>query len=527
MPTVADLERLNALTTRLVPLGGAAQGEVIKAEDWNTLVGAIVEIGRVVLGEEREIVPAPHEHPDQVTVGWLEPKLRALIERGPLSDPAMETRLQAIETRVDRLAGRLEALINSLGEVRDRVTEVTTRDLVRQSEITNVRRVVEGLDVGRESVLELRETLGLLQKDVTTAVTIGQRLTVDGQPIDFNNFVERLNRADALAERLTGPTGEVFDAKAFENRLAELTNTLVTQDALDAALDTVRTRIPEDLLGGLENNLRNELLEQMNSSFGTFRTEYDASLSERFAGVDAQISTRIADAVPDITGTVLATVRPETEAALEATRADLQAEFTKNLDTVAGQLKEDYTRGFESLDVNMREIVGSLAARAVEQSLGEVSGRIGRIEENLVPINERLFKLETQIIDLGRLTDLNTGLIDSRTTTLRTDMLTEMDRRDQLQADQFTRQLGTLDTSVNTRINTAITDNNRLLLDQTRTIARETALIEVGTLETRLRADIPVISRDAVTTVVRSEIAAATPTLTRSITNNLRTRPNG
>ncbi len=62
MPTVADLERLNALTTRLVPLGGAAQGEVIKAEDWNTLVGAIVEIGRVVLGEEREIVPAPHEH---------------------------------------------------------------------------------------------------------------------------------------------------------------------------------------------------------------------------------------------------------------------------------------------------------------------------------------------------------------------------------------------------------------------------------------------------------------------------------
>jgi len=96
-----------------------------------------------------------------------------------------------------------------------------------------------------------------------------------------------------------------------------------------------------------------------------------------------------------------------------------------------------------------------------------------------------------------------------------------------LQATQFTRQLGVLDASVSTRISTSITDNNRFILDQVRTVARDTALIEVGTLETRLRTDITTISRDAVTSVVRTEIAAATPTLTRSITNTLRTRPNG
>ncbi len=527
MPTVADLERLNALTTRLVPLGGAAQGEVIKAEDWNTLVNALVEIGRVVLGEDHEVIPAPHEHPDQVTTGWLDPSLRALIERGPLSDPAMETRLQALEQRVDRLAARIETLIGSVGEVRDRVTDVTTRDLVRQSEITTVRRVVDGLGDSRESVLELRKTLGLLQKDVTTAVTVGQRLTVDGQPIDFNAFVERLDRADALSERLTGPTGEIFDARAFENRLAELTNTLVTQDTLDAALETVRTRIPTDELAGIETNLRNELLEQMNSSLGTFRTDYDATINERFAGVDAQINTRLADAIPDITGTVLATTRPETAAALAETRADLQAEFSQNLDRVAGQLKEDYTSSIESLDVNMREIVGSIAARAVDQSLGEVSGRIGRIEETLAPISERVAKLEFDVVDVR--TRIDRAGIDSdlRSNSLRTELLTEMDRRDQLQGDQFTRQLGALDASVSTRIGTSITDNNRFILDQVRTVARDTALIEVGTLETRLRTDITTISRDAVTSVVRTEIAAATPTLTRSITNTLRTRPNG
>ena len=100
--------------------------------------------------------------------------------------------MQALEQRVDRLTARIDALLGSVGEVRDRVTKVTTRDLLRQAEVTNVRRVVEGLDDSRESVRELRETLGVLQQDVLTAVTVGQRLTVDGQPIDFNNFVERL-----------------------------------------------------------------------------------------------------------------------------------------------------------------------------------------------------------------------------------------------------------------------------------------------------------------------------------------------
>ena len=58
MPTVADLERLNALTTRLNPLGDAAQGEIIRAEDWNTLVEALMQVARVVLAEDRQAVPA-------------------------------------------------------------------------------------------------------------------------------------------------------------------------------------------------------------------------------------------------------------------------------------------------------------------------------------------------------------------------------------------------------------------------------------------------------------------------------------
>ena len=527
MPTVADLERLNALLTRLNPLGDATQGEIIRAEDWNTLVHALAEVARVVLAEDRQAVPAPHEHPDQVTAGWLDPRLRALIERGPLSDPGVEARMQALEQRVDRLAARIEALLGSVGEVRDRVTEVTTRDLLRQAEVTNVRRVVEGLDDSRESVRELRETLGVLQKDVLTAVTVGQRLTVDGQPIDFKNVVERLDRADALRTRLTAPNGEVFDARGFENRLTALTNTLVTQQALDEALETVRRTTPANDLGQIEGNLRNQLLDQMNTSFGTFRDEVRAENNARFAEVDVRINARLADAVPDITAQVLGSVRPEINAAATDTRESLTLLIEQRVSDMGSNLKADYTQQFDDLRLNIGTQVGAEVDRRLSSRLEGVNSRVGTLEESLRPLTERVGKLETDMIDVRTSIDRNVTDFDSRTGILRGELLAEMDRRDQVQARQFERQLTTLDGALSQRINVAIADSRRTLSTETRVAARDTARAEVRAVETRLRGDIGSISRDAVTEIVRTEINAEVPNLTRRVADTLRSRPPG
>jgi hypothetical protein len=527
MPTVADLERLNALLSRLNPLGDAAQGELIRAEDWNTLVHALVEVARVVLAEDRQAVPAPHEHPDQVTAGWLDPRLRALIERGPLSDPGVEARMQALEQRVERLAARLEALLGSVGEVRDRVTEVTTRDLLRQAEVTNVRRVVEGLDDSRESVRELRETLGVLQKDVLTAVTVGQRLTVDGQPIDFKDVVERLSQADALRTRLTAPNGEVFDARGFENRLTALTNTLVTQQALDEALETVRRTAPLNDLAQIEGNLRNQLLDQMNTSFGTFRDEVRAENNARFAEVDVQINTRIADAVPDITTQVLSSVRPEISATVTDTRESLTSLIEQRVSDMGNNLRADYTQQFDDLRLNINTQVGTEVDRRLSSRLEGVNSRVGRLEESLRPMTERVGKLETDMIDVRTRIDRNATDSNSRTGILRNELLAEMDRRDQVQARQFERQLTTLDGALNQRINVAIADSRRTLREESRVVARDTARAEVGAVETRLRGDIGSISRDAVTEIVRTEIDAEVPNMTRRVADTLRSRPPG
>ena len=93
MPTVAQLDRLKALVDRLTPLTQIQRGELIRAQDWNDVVGMLLEVARAVLAEDaaEQTVP-PHEHPDQVKSSWLDPSLRAIMERGPLSDPAQNAR---------------------------------------------------------------------------------------------------------------------------------------------------------------------------------------------------------------------------------------------------------------------------------------------------------------------------------------------------------------------------------------------------------------------------------------------------
>jgi hypothetical protein len=101
MPTVAELERLAALAKALTPLTSVRAGTLIRAEDWNTVVGALIELARAVLSSSKEGAVAAHEHPDQVSIGWLDAQLRFLIERGPLADPAATSRVDELGRKFD------------------------------------------------------------------------------------------------------------------------------------------------------------------------------------------------------------------------------------------------------------------------------------------------------------------------------------------------------------------------------------------------------------------------------------------
>lgn len=517
MPTVADLERLRALTDRLSPIAQRGQGELIRAQEWNTLIGAVIEIARVVLAEDRQASPAPHEHPDQVSDGWLEPKLRTLIERGPLSDPAAITRLQGLEQRVERLASRVEEIAGHIGNVRDRVTEVASRDLIRQADITNVRRVVEGLDDSRESVRELRESLRSIQKDVTTAVTIGQRFIVDGEPVDAQDLLKRLNGLEEFRERLRAPDGELFDAKGFENRLTELTNTLVTQQQLDVALSTVRRRVSPEELAALENNLRTNLTEQVNSSLTNLGNELRATTEARFAEVDGLVSRAVSDALPNLTTSLLNTIRPEMNAAVENGIRQSQARFDRQLSDLSASLSADYTQKISDVQRSVEVAVRTEFANQLPAVIAPIQTRVDALVRLVEPMAGRLDTAEVTIAKTNtRIEEVRRELLE-RNAGVRSELLLEMDSREAARERDLTARFAQFDQAVDRKLADALIDVRRSIVDDARRVASDTAKTEVDLATTRLRGEFVTVSRDSVAELVKTEITALQPTLTRNI----------
>lgn len=135
MATVVEIERLQALVERLGPLAAKARGELIAADDWNTLVAALIEVGRATVATGQAGVPQ-HEHPDQVSIGWLDPQLRQIITGGGLKDPALDSTLIKLRRDVGLLDSRLSRVGDDLASTRTRVDAVATNDLTRSATST-------------------------------------------------------------------------------------------------------------------------------------------------------------------------------------------------------------------------------------------------------------------------------------------------------------------------------------------------------------------------------------------------------
>ena len=92
MPTAEHLAQLQTLLNQLLPIAQTRPGELIRADDWNTLVGSVMSLARTLLQQDEAAAVPPHDHLDQVTADWLVPSLRDQLQRGPLADPAMPGR---------------------------------------------------------------------------------------------------------------------------------------------------------------------------------------------------------------------------------------------------------------------------------------------------------------------------------------------------------------------------------------------------------------------------------------------------
>lgn len=409
MPTVEEVDRLTALLTRLTPLGDQHIGDLITAQDWNTLVSAVIEVARALVDESTSAVP-PHEHPDQVALGWLDPRLRTLVENGPVGDPAAIARVDALERGGTRLQAAIDQLTAQVSELRDRSREVATRDIEREASVNVVRRKIEGMADGRDAVAEVRATLDTVQTQVSRAVALGEALSADGAPVDLGALQTRVDGLEVLRDGLTLPTGEVLDAAALERRLAELSNTLVTQEDLNGALkDRVATLDP-DTESALENRLQTKLDATMITREDALRADITSATDAKLAGVDGIVATRVADATPSIRDEVLATTRTEADARqatiLTQAGADADAKVAAGLTSV----RADLAGGLDGLRAELGDRVASELGDRLPAALSDLQGTVDGLRADLNGLAGKLDESAGAVSTLGaRVDELDRG----------------------------------------------------------------------------------------------------------------------
>jgi len=477
MPTIAELERLEALVGVLTPLSQIQRGELIRADNWNTVVGALIELARAVLAETREETVQDHEHAEQVSIGWLDPRLRAVLERGPISDPAIVSRIEEIDRAMWRVSHRVDHVDEDLSEIRNRVAEVSTRDLSRQADVTAVRRSVEGLSNAKEDVLAMRETLRLLQADVGVAVEVGSRLILNGQPVDIAMIDQRIRDVESLRERLRTPTGELLDATVIERRLTELVTTLVTQEELDEALEQRPGRVPEDVLDQLRDRLRGDLTLDFQTSLETLRTNITTTVNDQLAGVDATIVQRINDTLPDLQATITTSIRPELDAAVTRGSEALRAEIETQLAEQSTALRNEFGGRLDELEPTISGIERATGVLAERMNVNEQ--RLDRHDVILQEIPNRLTTLATE--EAASREALSAALV------------ADMDRRQQAQTTLIDERLSALEGAFRQQIETMLVSVETRLIDVARQSATEAVASEVRTATNALRGDIQLL----------------------------------
>ncbi len=529
MPTIENLERLEGLVKTLTPLANKQRGELIEAGQWNQLVDGVLEVARASLAQPVDESVPQHNHTDMVGLEWLTPKLRELIEGGPLADPSKEGALAKLERKVDRLTARMDGLADKLGRIQADLAGVQTKDVVRQNEVTQLGRKIDGVRDARDDVARLRTSLDSIASDVQTAVAAVGNLSADGQLIDVAALVGRVDSLDGLREALTTPDGNVLSAAEYERRIEELRAQLVTEDELRTSLEDLRGEFGGFDTGTILDEARLAGRAEVDAALARFRTDNTAALDQRFAALDASLDARVATATGDLGTTILNQARPQWEGAITDGLSGLE-------ETIGSMeaMRDTATRNALTQEISRVEgSIGNLASRAASDA---VAGSLAGVQAGIDANGARLSSVEAQSARNG--TDIAANATRLETT-----------RRNLAAADARLEQtLGTriddLSTGIDTRIDARIPalrsglredlrgDLNALGRDIETRIGgniRGTVATEVGITSGRLRSEIAAMVdtevagvREDITTRIEAGLATNAARVSGLVTNEVR-----
>jgi hypothetical protein len=384
MPTSAEIEHISSLVNRLLPLSQTARGELIRAQDWNLVVAALIELAQSLIAFAPDAVP-PHDHLEQVKLEWLEPKMKTLVQRGALADPSELGRLAMNERAVADLRGQVDGTGGDVHQLRLELTQLAGRDLDRDAQLQTVNLKLNGFTDARDDVVALRASLSSLQDNVNVAVSVGQHLTVDGQPVDMKVLSDRLRALEGFRDGLRSASGAPLDASALTNQIKQATTSLVTRTDLETALAHRPAVVSPEQLQGLGDRLSASLKADVTTTINQLGDGIRAQTDQRFATIDALVGRAVGDALPSLADTLLGKVRPEITAALQTGVTQLQATFEKRLADTLQAAQNDLTSKLGDLRIefgnSLRDQLSkqlAVSLEPVQKSLDDLSLRVKR-----------------------------------------------------------------------------------------------------------------------------------------------------
>ena len=489
-PPAPEADRLGALVTQLIPLADAGTGELIKAQDWNLLAGALIEVARAVLAQPVAAAVPPHSHADQVAVGWLDDNLRGLVARGPLSDPAVESRVGAMERQLALLGARIEALAARVDDTGRRLSSVATNDLIRANDVAVVRRGIEGLSDARLDVVQLRASLGELQAGVSTAVAVSQQLTIDGRPADLNTLNDRLKAVEALKSRLTSPSGEEFDPAQLDQRLQNLQTGLVSQDDLTHALADHSATLSEAQLAELKAGAADAAVAAVTPTVSAATDAIRAEITTQLAGVDAKVSKAVGDGQAATVALALAAIRPELQTAVTQARTDLAATIDQTVRTATTALRTEFGTRINAVTSGLGAQISDVVGRQLGSKLESVTATLNSLSTRLDATEGRIKDRDTTFAQLTAQVAQNTRDDAAARDSLAASLRSDLDRRDQVAASTLDARLAQLDAATQQRLTAAITDSQTAISARIQQIAIDAATSQVQTAVSGLRTEI-------------------------------------
>jgi len=403
---------------------------------------------------------------------------------------------------LDRLlvgvASRIDAMTQTIQEVRENIADVSTRDLVRESAITKVQRVVENVSGVREDVLTLRQTLGSIQQQVKVAVDVGSRLTIEGQPADLEAVGQRLKAVEQLRDRLRTPSGDLLDASALERRLTQLTNTLVTEEELDSALRTRPGVIPTEQITSLRDQLQATVTTDLATTKLSLAAELRAETNQRLSEVNGLVSRAVADTLPEVTQSILGATRSEIATAVRRGAEDSQAAFEKQLGDVTASLQTSFNSQIGEVQRNVVTTIRSEFERQLPSQLDPIRQTVSDLSLQAKANTTKLVEHDENITRIGTRIETVARQEAASRQDLQKALTTEMERRDQVRQKDLDTRFTQSKFITSEQLDQSLTTARTGILQQVTEVANTAAASQVKATATQLRGEMRAIAQDEV-----------------------------